>query len=102
MSEKRRSQRVSLNITIQLVGMQPGASSAAAQQARAIEVSQEGALIECRSKFEPGAEVMIHNPKNLQNGLFKVIRANLSPAGSAWNIAVELQEPSETDCCGLR
>jgi hypothetical protein len=56
----------------------------------------------CRSKFEPGAEVMIHNPKNLQNGLFKVIRAILSPAGSAWNIAVELQEPGETDFGGLR
>ena len=81
--------------------MQPGASSAVAQQARTIEVSQEGALIECRSKFEPGAEVMIHNPKNLQNGLFKVIRAILSPAGSAWNIGVELQESNETDFWGL-
>ena len=101
MSEKRRSQRVSQNITIQLVGMQPGASSAVAQQARTIEVSQEGAMIECRSKFEPGAEVMIHNPKNLQNGFFKVIRAKLSPAGSAWNVAVELQEPGEGDFWGL-
>ena len=81
--------------------MQPGASSAVAQPAQTVEVSAEGALIECRSKFEPGAEVMIHNPKNLQNGMFKVIRAKLSPAGSAWNIAVELQDPGEVDFWGL-
>jgi len=81
--------------------MQPGASSATAQQARTLEVSREGAMIECRSKFEPGAEVMIHNPKNLQNGFFKVKRANLSPTGSAWNIAVELQESGDENFWGL-
>jgi hypothetical protein len=72
--------------------MQAGGLSAVAQPARTIDVNQHGALLECRSKFEPGAEVMIHNPKNLQNGLFKVIRASVSPSGTAWHIAVELQD----------
>jgi hypothetical protein len=92
---------VTLSITIQLVSMQPGSTSAVAQPAKTIEVSMHGALLECRSKFEPGAEVMIHNPKNLQNGLFKVIRSQLSPSGSAWNIGVELQELSEADFWGV-
>jgi hypothetical protein len=100
-TERRRSRRIKQDVTIQLVSMQPGAHSAVAQPARAIEVSDHGALLECRSKFELGAEVMVHNPKNLQNGLFKVVRAQLSPSGAAWNIGVELQEISPTDFWGL-
>lgn len=102
MAERRRSQRIAQDITIQLVGMQPDALSAAAQQARTIDVSEQGAMIECRSKFEPGAEVMIHNPKNSKTGLFKVIRTKPSPGGFGWNLALELQDIIETDFWGLR
>ena len=101
-AEKRRSPRAAQNVTIQLVGMQPGQSSAVAQLAQTISVNEQGSLLECRSKFEVGAEVMIHNPVNLQNGLFRVVRAALAPAGAAWNIAVELQERNMTDFWGLR
>ncbi len=102
MSEKRRSQRASYNVTVQLAGMQPGASSALAQPARAIDVSDHGALIECRSKFEPGSELMIHNLKNFQTGLFKVVRATPSSAGAAWQLGLELLDPSGTDFWGPR
>ena len=97
MSERRRSQRITQQITIQLVGMQPGAAAAVAQPAQTIDVSESGALIECRSKFELGSEVMIHNPKSLQNDLFKVIWVRLSPAGSSWHMAVEKQQQSTSE-----
>lgn len=100
MSEKRRSQRVGYNVTVQLAGMQPGAASAVAQPARAIDVSNHGALIECRSKFEPGTELMIHNLKNYQTGLFKVIRVTPSTAGAAWHMGLELLDPSGIDFWG--
>jgi hypothetical protein len=92
-TEKRRSTRTVYNVTIQLAGVQPGAATAVAQPARAMDVSEHGALIECRGKFDPGAEVMIHNPKNLQTGLFKVVRAKPSPAGGAWHLGIEMLEP---------
>ena len=101
MAEKRRSQRIAQNITIQLIGMQRGASSAVAQPAQTIEVNDHGALIQTRSKFEPGSEVMIHNPKNLQNGLFKIIWSKPSPAGTAWNAAVEYLDRDATDFWGI-
>ena len=47
-------------------------------------------LRERESKFEPGAEVIVHDPENFPNAFCKVMRAVLSPAGSSWNIAVEL------------
>jgi hypothetical protein len=75
---------------------------AVAQPARTVDVSENGALLECRSKFDQGVEVMIHNPITLQNGLFKVIRASLAPSGSGWNIAVELEAADEPDFWGLR
>ncbi len=101
MQEKRRSERVSYNVTIQLVGMQPGAASAVAQPARAIDVSDRGALIECRSKFETGADLMVYNLQNFQTGLFKVVRALPSPTGAGWQLGVELQDPGDTDFWGL-
>ncbi len=100
--ERRRSRRIKQDVTIQLVSMQPGARSAVAQAARAIEVSDHGALLECRSKFDLGADVMIHNPANLQNGLFKVVRAQVTPSGAAWNIAVEFQETNQANFWGIR
>jgi len=90
------------DITVQLVGMQPGTASAAAQPAKTIVVSDHGALIECRSSFRSGAEVMIHNPKNLQNAVFKVLRSTPSTAGSLWKVAVEFAEPEAGDFWGLR
>ena len=102
MPDKRRSQRIGQDITIQLVSIQPGASYAVAQPARTIDVSGTGALLECRSKFEVGAEVMIHNPNSLQNGSFKVIRSALTGSGSAWNIAVELEAADVPDFWGIR
>lgn len=81
-------------MTIQFAGVQPGAPTAVAQAARVLDVSEAGALVECRSKFEPGTEVMVHNPKNLQTGLFKVVRASPSPAGAAWHLGLQLLEPA--------
>ncbi len=101
MEEKRRSKRIAQMITIQVIGMQQGGSSAVGQTAETIEVNNHGALLKSRSKFEPGAEVMIHNPKNLQNGLFKIVSSKPSPAGSAWNIAVGYQDGDATDFWGI-
>ncbi len=101
MAEKRRSQRLKQDIMIQLVSMAPGATVVKAQPAQTVEVSEHGALIECRTKFEQGAELMIHNPKNLQNGLFKIVRSSLSPSGSSWRIGVEMQDRDLTDFWGL-
>ncbi len=102
MGEKRRSQRLPQKVTIQLAGAQPGSSPAVAQPAETIDVSDEGALVECRSRFAPGAEVIIHNPKNLHDGLFRVLRANPSPGGAAWIIALELLDLHKTDFWGQR
>ncbi|OFV99966.1 MAG: hypothetical protein A3F68_01415 [Acidobacteria bacterium RIFCSPLOWO2_12_FULL_54_10] len=101
MAEKRRSQRIQQRITIQLVGMLPGSSAAAAQPAHTIEVSDHGALIQARSRYEPGAELMIHNPQNLQNALFKVIWSKPSSAATAWNVAVQCEDQSAIDLWGL-
>ena len=97
MSDKIRSSRVSQDVSVQLVTMQPGAATAAAEPARTLELSEHGAMIECLSNFELGADVMVHNPKTLQNDLFKVFRTNLAPSGSAWNVALELQAADDPD-----
>ena len=89
-------------ITIQVIGMQQGGSSAVGQTAETIEVSNHGALLKTRSKFGPGAEVMIHNPKNLENGLFKIVWSKPSPAGSAWNVAVEYLDGDATAFWGIQ
>ncbi len=102
MAERRRSQRITLQITIQLVGMQAGGSSAVAQPALTLEVNDQGGLIQTRTRFEPGNEVMIHNPKNLQNGLFRIVWSKPSRLGSSWNTAVEFQEPNAEDFWGCR
>ena len=99
--EKRRSQRIQQSITIQVVGMQQGSSAAVAQPAQTIEVSDHGALIQARSRCEKGVELMIHNPQNLQNGLFKVIWSKPSPTKTAWYIALEYQDQDGTDFWGL-
>ena len=96
MTEKRRSSRNSYNLTVQLAGMQPGAASTVAQPARAIDVNQQGALVECRSKFDPGAELMIHNLKNARTGLFRVIRVNQA-SGGGWQLGLELVDPAGVD-----
>ncbi len=88
-------------ITIQIIGMQKGSSSAVGQTAETIEVNNHGALLKTRSKFDPGAEVMIHNPKNLENGLFKIVWSKPSSAGSAWNVAVEYQDGDATPFWGI-
>lgn len=94
MAEKRRRARINYAVTIQLVSMPPGNRGAVAQSVLAIDISEHGALLECRSKFDVGAEVMIHNPANPQNGLFKVVRATVSPSGSAWHVSIELHDPT--------
>ncbi|MEE8177928.1 MAG: PilZ domain-containing protein [Acidobacteriota bacterium] len=101
MEEKRRSKRIAQMITIQVIGMQQGGSSAVGQTAETIEVNNHGALLKTRSKFDPGAEVMIHNPKNLENGLFKIVWSKPSSAGSAWNVAVEYQDGDATAFWGI-
>ncbi len=89
-------------ITIQVVGMQQGGSSAVGQTVETIEVNNNGALLKTRSKFDPGVEVMIHNPKNLENGLFKIVGSKPSPAGSAWNVAVEYLDGDATAFWGIQ
>lgn len=96
-TEKRRSPRIPYSVTIQFAGVQPGAPTAVAQSARVMDVSEGGALVECRSKFDPGTEVMVHNPNNLQTGLFKVVRINPSPAGAAWHLGLQMLEPRTAD-----
>ena len=89
MGERRRSTRITIDVTIQLVGMQTTASSALAQPGQTIDVSEHGAQIRSRTRFEPGAEVMIHNPENLRNGLFQVIRCQLSSDQTGWILALD-------------
>ncbi|MCH7977831.1 MAG: hypothetical protein IH935_02490 [Acidobacteria bacterium] len=100
--DKRGSKRIAQMITIQVVGMQQGGSSAVGQTAETIEVNNNGGLLKARFKYEPGAEVMIHNPKNLQNGLFKIVWAKPTPAGSAWNVAVKYEDGDATEFWGIQ
>ncbi|MCH8268352.1 MAG: PilZ domain-containing protein [Acidobacteria bacterium] len=102
MEEKRRSKRIAQMITIQVIGMQQGGSSAVGQTAETIEVNNNGALLKTRSKFDPGVEVMIHNPKNLENGLFNIVWSKPSPAGTAWNVAVEYMDGDATAFWGIQ
>ena len=102
MDEKRRGKRIAQMITIQVIGMQQGGSSAVGQTAETIEVNNHGALLKTRFKFDPGAEVMIHNPKNLENGLFKIVGSKPSPAVSAWNVAVEYLDGDATAFWGIQ
>ena len=102
MEEKRRSKRIAQMITIQVIGMQQGGSSAVGQTAETIEVNNNGALLKTRSKFDPGVEVMIHNPKNLENGLFNIVWSKPSPAGTAWNVAVQYMDGDATAFWGIQ
>ncbi|MBI3896302.1 MAG: PilZ domain-containing protein [Acidobacteria bacterium] len=101
LADKRQSQRIQQTITIQVVGMQPGSASAVAQSGQTIEVSDHGALIQTRIKYESGTELMIHNPQNLQNALFKVVWSKPSSGGSAWNTAVAYEDQTAIDFWGL-
>ena len=102
MDEKRRGKRIAQMITIQVIGMQQGGSSAVGQTAETIEVNNKGALLKTRSKFDPGVEVMIHNPKNLENGLFNIVWSKPSPAGTAWNVAVQYMDGDATAFWGIQ
>jgi hypothetical protein len=95
--ERRRSPRVPVEITIQIVGMKADASSSIAKPGRIVDANEHGALIECRTKFETDSDLMIQNTENFQSALAKVVRCQPGPGGMGWLLGVELLDSSMKD-----
>jgi hypothetical protein len=60
------------------------------QPAETIDVSSRGVLVQTPQPYEPGAEVLLHDPVNLNNRLFRVVWSQTT--GETWTIALEFQE----------
>ena len=60
------------------------------QPAETIDVSSRGVLIQAPQPYEPGSEVLLHDPISLNNRVFRVVWSQTN--GGAWTIALEFQQ----------
>ena len=89
-----------IQATVQMIGVKPGTSNSTATPAQIIDASDHGALIECRTKFEPQTELLIQLQDSPLSALAVVVRT--LPAGSAWRMGIELKDASGKDVWGAR
>ena len=99
MEERRRSRRrMPIQATVQVIGMKPGSSGSTAIPAQIVDVSDHGALIECRSQFDLLTDLMIQLQDNHKSSLAVVVRT--APTDNGWRMGIELIGASGKDFWG--
>jgi len=93
-AERRRSPRTALEIPVPIQGRSPRGAPLAAT-ARALNISDHGAKLECGVEFARGTEVVLQNPETGGSATYRVVWVAARP-GQRWEMGVELVsgEPS--------
>jgi len=89
-AERRCSPRTPTEGPLSLQGRTPRGAPLAAT-ARALNLSAQGAKLECGAEFARGTEVVIQNPESGGSATYRVVWVAPRP-GQRWEMGVELVE----------